>query len=101
MTIASGQYFTTKNAKTYTVDKAPKAATKDNKLPSGEYKVGVDIQPGEYKVTSSAGGYVEVSKSSKHGSDDIASNDNFTGDKYITIADGQYITIKNAELLLK
>ncbi|KZL94384.1 hypothetical protein [Clostridium magnum] len=101
VTIASGQYFTTKNAKTYPADKAPKVTPTDNKLSSGQYKVGVDIQPGEYKVRSSNGGYVEVSKSSKHGMGDIVSNDNFTGDKYITIAAGQYITIRNGDILLK
>jgi hypothetical protein len=101
VTIEAGQYITIKDAKTYTVDKAPKVAAKDNKLPSGQYKVGVDIQPGEYKVASTSESYIEVSKSSRHKIEDIVTNDNFTGEKYITIADGQYITIKDGELLLK
>jgi len=102
VTITSGQYLTIKNAKTYPVAKAPKVAIEGNKLTSGMYKVGVDLQPGEYKAsTLDSNGYVEISKSSKHVLEDIVSNDNFTGEKYVTVAAGQYVTLKNVNLLLK
>lgn len=101
VTIQDGEYFTVKNGKIYAIDKAAKVEPKDNKLPEGMYKVGVDIQAGEYKISSKGSGYVEVSNNSRHTLEGIASNDNFEGEKYITIQDGQYLKLVNAELTLK
>jgi hypothetical protein len=103
VTIKDGQYFEVKSGEIYLIDKAPKVEPKDNQLSSGMYKVGLDIQPGEYKV-SAAGedyAYIEVSSNSSHTLESIVSNDNFTGEKYITIKEGQYLKITNANLKLK
>lgn len=101
VTVKDGQYLTATNGKIYPIDKAPKVDTSSGILPSGMYKVGVDIQPGEYKVSADANGYVEVAKNSLGSIDSIVSNDNFTGDKYITVAAGEYLKITNATLKLK
>lgn len=101
ITIKDGQYFEVKDGEIYPIDKAPKVETKDNGLPSGMYKVGKDIKPGEYKVSSEANGYVEVSNNSLQVTESIVSNDNFKGEKYITVKDGQYLKINNATLKLK
>lgn len=69
-------------------------------LQDGMYKVGVDIEPGEYKVKSDSLGYVEVSKNAKGVLSSIISNDNFEGEKYVTVKKGQYLKLNGAELIL-
>ena len=68
-------------------------------LPEGMYKVGIDVDPGEYKVIGDGGhSYVEVTKDSTHNMFAIVSNDNFEGQKYIKISAGQYIKLHGASL---
>lgn len=101
VTVESGQYLDIKRAIAYPSASAPKVTPVNNTLPEGMYKVGVDLAAGEYKVTSSGMGYVEVSTSSKHDLMDVVSNDNFSGEKYVTVKDGQYVKISRATLALK
>ena len=65
------------------------------------YKVGVDIKAGEYKVQSDADGYIEVTKNSSHVLESVVSNDNFSGEKYITVKKGQYLTVYNGNIIAK
>lgn len=98
VTVSDGQYLTIKNATAYAFADAPKVEPKDGMLPDGMYKVGVDLSAGEYKVSSNGMGYVEVSSNSKHILDSIVSNDNFDGEKYVTVKDGQYIKLARASI---
>ena len=101
ITISNGQFVKLQNCQLYAFNDAPKTKKSNGFLPSGMYKVGVDIPAGEYKVTSEGGdSYIELSNSSTHILEDIISNDIFTGDKYTEIADGQYINLKNAKIKL-
>ena len=77
ITIKDGQYFEVRGGDTYPIDKAPKVEVSDNLLPAGMYKVGLDVQPGEYKVIAEGSGYVEVASNSSHNLSSIVSNDNF------------------------
>lgn len=63
-------------------------------ISSGTYKVGSDIEAGEYKLTctSSVGAYWEVTNSSSPDAD-IVGNDNFDGSTYVTVNDGQYLKL--------
>ena len=62
----------------------------------GMYKVGTDIPAGEHQAEANSGqGYIEVSSDSRHQIEGIVSNDNFQGNKYITLEDGQYVTLSN------
>lgn len=102
VTVKEGEYFEVKNAKIYSIDKAPKVEPKNNELPAGMYKIGVEIQPGEYKVSSiNDMGYIEVAKDSFHNIYSIFSNDVFKGEKYITVKQGQYLKLNNAKIKLK
>jgi hypothetical protein len=101
ITVKDGQYFTLKAGKIYPASKAPEVEPSNGKLPSGMYKVGTDLQPGEYKIASIGDGYVEIAKDSSHLMDAVVSNDNFSGEKYVTVKAGQYIKLVRAELLLK
>lgn len=61
----------------------------------GTYKVGTDIEAGEYRLTATSGtqGYWEVTNSSEADAD-IVGNDNFTGNTYVTVKDGQYLKLR-------
>ena len=68
------------------------------------YRVGTDIPAGEYKLhnNSDFDGYYEVRSSSiaEEGFDSIITNDNFSGDVYVTVENGQYLVVNRAELNL-
>lgn len=101
VTVKDGQYLTVKDSLIWDINDFPKNDSPE-KLSDGMYKVGVDLKPGEYKVHCTGGmAYCEVAKDSNHTIDSIISNDTFEGDKYITVKDGQYIKLSNAELILK
>ncbi|WFD08786.1 hypothetical protein [Tepidibacter hydrothermalis] len=87
-----GEYLKLKNCKLYAVDKAPELGSKEM------YKVGYDLQSGEYKVTTEGMGYYEVSKNSRGNLMNIVANDNFEGETYITVPDGQYLKLTNASI---
>lgn len=63
-------------------------------ITEGTYRVGTDIEAGEYKLTSDAGtsGYWQVTNSSAPDAD-IVGNDNFEGSAYVTVTDGQYLKL--------
>ena len=99
ISVADGQYLKIQNATLYAFADAPAVTPKDGTLESGMYKVGQDINPGEYKVTSEGGdSYIEVSASSRHTMGDIVSNDIFQGDKYVTLQSGQYVKFYKAKI---
>lgn len=61
---------------------------------AGTYKVGTDLPAGEYKLTSTdtVPAYWEVTNSSAPDAQ-IVGNDNFTGNAYVTVSDGQYLKL--------
>lgn len=70
------------------------ATGSDASYGDGKYKVGQDIPAGEYKLTANAGtsGYWEVNDSSSPDAD-IVGNEVFDGSTYVTVSDGQYLTL--------
>jgi len=99
--VADGQYLQF-SGRAYTWEDAPKVDTSGDTLPSGKYKIGVDIPAGEYKLSpTGSGGYVEIASSASGSFDALVSNDNFSSDKYITVSDGQYLSFSRATLKLK
>lgn len=61
----------------------------------GMYKVGDDLKAREYILVPSGQAYYEVSSDSSGNLDSIVSNDNFSGTRYITLKDGQYIKLQS------
>lgn len=104
LTVADGQYLTIQRCMMVPLDKAPAVDISSGIVPEGMYRVGVDIPAGEYKLhnTSEYEGYYEVRSSSiaEEGFDSILTNDNFSGDVYVTVEDGQYLVVNRAELHL-
>lgn len=67
----------------------------------GMYKVGSDIDAGEYFVSRTSGfsAYVEVSSDSSGKFESIVANANVPTFCFITVQDGQYISVRNGELV--
>ena len=101
LTVKEGDYVKIQSATAYKVAEAPSIVPADGLYQDGVYKVGSDIPAGEYKVhlTSEMGvGYVEIASGSRGTLDEIISNDNPTGDSYITVTDGQYLKLQGVEI---
>lgn len=70
----------------------------DGTYTEGTYKAGLTIPAGEYKLIPNGSAYVAVLSDTKGGIRSIVSNDNFDGEKYITIKDGQYLEVVRATI---
>lgn len=101
LTVKNGEYLTLKMSNMIAVADATPTDTSSGELSDGMYKVGFDIPAGEYKVHSDSEGYIEVTTDSTGQLSSIVSNDNFQGDKYVTVTDGQYLTLVGCTLALK
>jgi len=66
----------------------------------GMFKVGLHIQPGEYKLIAETeeSGYYEVTSNSSHKFNSIVSNANFKNSAYVTVRDGQYLTLVDCKI---
>ena len=63
-----------------------------NKFPAGQYRVGTDIDPGEYVFFSEASSaYFAITKDAN--GRDIIENDNFSKDSILTIYEGEYLKL--------
>lgn len=103
VTLNDGEYFKLQSGKMYPVDQAPSVIPDDGVYRDGMYKVGVDIEPGEYQVLLNEDaplgmGYLEVTSSSSHRLEDIVTNDNIESNTYITVSEGQYLTLSNLRI---
>ena len=70
---------------------------KENYLDAGWYKVGKDIEPGEYVIESYGSGYVAV-MTGPVGNSDIVDNENFNGKYTVNLQEGQYLKVSNATI---
>lgn len=100
VTVSDGQYLEFRNAKMISAAKAEPQKPTGNEYLEGMYKVGKDIPAGEYKAVSTGGtAYIEVAANSKGNIESIVSNDNFEGEKYISVKDGQYLKLNGCKLI--
>ena len=66
---------------------------------AGMFKIGKHLPAGEYKLkpdSSDSTGYYCIYNDSRH--DDIDDNDNFSGSAYITVRNGQYLTLSRCHI---
>lgn len=93
MTIRDGEYL--ELSKCYAVP-----IKEVDKLPIEKatmFKVGTHIMAGEYKLIPNDGrGYYCIYSDDRQ--DDIESNDNFNGQSYITVVDGQYLKLSRCHI---
>ncbi|WP_157047247.1 hypothetical protein [Alkaliphilus metalliredigens] len=92
ITVKDGEYLKLQSCKLYELNNVPTLEKQEM------YKIGLDLEPGEYKVAAEGMGYIEVSTDSRGGLESIVTNDNFEGEKYITVQDGQYLKLMSAAL---
>lgn len=97
-TVQDGEFFKVDGGTIYPVADAPSLIPNDGVYKNGQFKVGTDIPAGEYKyvLESTAGiGYLEISSNSRHDLTAIVSNDTPRSDGFITVSDGQYLTLQD------
>ena len=99
ITVSEGQYLKLTGCTAYPASYVSEGKVKNDNLSGGMYKVGVDIEAGEYKVTPEGDGYYEVDSSSAGTLDAIVANENFSSDVYVTVSDGQYLKLSGATLV--
>lgn len=100
VTVSEGQYLEIRSSKMISAADADLQQAKNNTYPEGMYKIGEEIPPGEYKVISDGGfAYYEVSRDSRGNLDSIIANDNFSGEKYISVSSGQYLKLNGCKLI--
>lgn len=104
--VSDGQYFKFEYCTAYPYANAPAAQPVNGYLADGMYKVGVDLPAGEYQIAPvlpEAGdmGYYILSSDSSHSYDEIIAIDTFTESRYLTVENGQYLTLLNAKVQLK
>lgn len=98
ITVSEGQLLEVDDAYFVAIEDATKTTVLKG---NGVYKVGLDIEAGEYniKATRSNGGYYEilstVDASVNH---NIVDNDNFTGNSFVSVSNGQYLGIGGASI---
>ncbi len=97
ITIKDGNYLTLSGAYAVPFDEVTELDTTGE----GMFKVGTHIKAGEYKLecTNGISAYYEVSSNSSHNIDSIITNDNFDNNAYITVKDGQYLTISGGKIV--
>lgn len=100
VTVSDGQYLEVTGGTFVAAEDADiPGPNADGVYGEGTYRVGKDIEAGEYKVTCTNGvfAYVEVSVDSRGVLDSIVTNDNIESSAYITVSDGQYLKVSGGE----
>lgn len=101
VTVSNGQYLKLRDCYAVPSADAPKFTPEEGVYADGMYKVGADIPEGEYKVKLNEKalldvGYVEVGRDSTLTLESILSNEIFENTTYITVKDGQYLSLRDA-----
>ena len=92
VTVSDGQYLEASRCAFVVAADVVLLIEDDGSFTEGMYRVGIDIPAGEYKLTSTGSGYYCIYKDSVPPFD-IVSNDLFDGSSYVTVKDGQYLSI--------
>lgn len=96
-----GQYVELCRCYALPVSEAPLFDNSSGVYGPGEYKVGIEIPAGEYRLTALANrGYYSLEVYGGNGSRDIITNDNFTNATYVEIKRGQILVLSNCKLVM-
>ncbi|MEG1256376.1 hypothetical protein [Clostridium sp.] len=85
-------------AKENTPVETPKEEVKDTKIKAGTYKVGTELDAGEYLFIAKGMGYIQCSTDTTGALESILYNDNVKGHSYITVNEGEYIKVQGGEM---
>jgi len=93
ITIYDGEYIELSRSKAVPISEVT-SLPKDK---SDMFKIGVHLPAGEYKlIADEVGGYYCVYNDNRQ--QDIESNDNFSGQSYVTVKDGQYLVLSRCRI---
>ena len=94
ITINDGEYL--KLSRSYAVPLSNNEVEVDTSS-EGMFRVGIDIEPGEYKLVADEGsGYYCIYPDSRHSK--IVTNDMFEGQAYINVVAGQYLKLNRCKI---
>lgn len=96
---ASQTASTTTTPQTTSLASGTETTPKSDWIEEGMYKVGSDVQPGEYFIQADDEAYYQVSKDSTGSLDSIIANDNFTNTRYQTLSAGQYVELRSCKMI--
>lgn len=93
ITVQDGEYVELSRSIAYPFEQWCSQNTLDSTRAGVTFKIGVNLPAGEYKLTATndRGGYYCVYSDSRY--QDIVSNDNFNGQSYVSVSDGQYLQL--------
>lgn len=101
ITVYDGDYLELSGCVSYDIHMTPRRSpSPSGYIKSGVYIGGVDIPAGEYRLTSNEGknGYYCIYSDSRK--NNILSNDNFNGSRYINISNGDYLLLANSNIFV-
>lgn len=106
VTLSKGEYIEVKNGDIFPIDKAPSTTPKDKVYKDGMFKVGRDIKAGTYEVKSiekdkNDDASIEITKDSTHRDKSVISKKEFKKSTKVTLKDGEYIKLDDAEIVVK
>lgn len=99
--VQDGEYLKISGGRVIPADEAPIPEPDSNgSYGPGHYLVGRDIPAGEYNVIADVGdsGYYCISYDAN--TDEIYDNDFFEGNAYVTVSDGQYLSVSSATMTI-
>lgn len=100
ITVKDGEYFNISDAYAMAIDDVPVLDT----TTGGMFKVGTHLKAGEYKIQIDEDnaidyGYIEVATDSSGELDSIRTNDTLESSMYITVKDGEYLTLVGCHIV--
>ncbi|MDY6013009.1 hypothetical protein [Clostridium sp.] len=102
VTVENGQYIDVENGDIYPVELAPSNTPKDKVYKDGMYKVGKDIKAGTYDVKAlKDDADIKIYKDSSHSKSSLISEKEFKNTEKVTLKDGQYIELDDAQITVK
>lgn len=100
ITVYDGEYLELSRCIAYPFDAFCEVYGIDTSNSGIMLKIGVNLDAGEYKLESTDDeyyGYYCIYDSSRH--ENIIANDNFTGQTYVTVSDGQYLLLNRCTIV--
>lgn len=102
VSVEDGQFLELRDCFAVPVEETWPVQPEDDKLTDGVYRVGIDLEPGEYKVSVTEGADYSSYKITEDANAKEYIDSNFISkSNYIEVKDGEYLTLRGAELPLK
>lgn len=102
VSVEDGQYLELRDCFAVPVEETWPVQPEDDKLTDGVYRVGVDLEPGEYKVSVTEGAdFSSYSITEDANGQEYVDSNTISKSNYIEVKEGEYLTLRGAELVLK